>query len=78
MLRTPNISSQKLRTPPRGCFFVDLAVLCGVCGVLYSNLARLQGEMRCAREFVVSVVSFSQISGDFRGKRDVRETLWCL
>ena len=51
MLRTPNISSQKLRTPPRGCFFVDLAVLCGVCGVLYSNVARFQGETRCAREF---------------------------
>ena len=33
------------------------------------------------REFVVSVVSvvpFTQISRDFRGKRDVRESSWCL
>ena len=48
------------------------------CGVFKLNIARLRGETRCAREFVVSVVSFTQISRDFRGKRDVRESSWCL
>ena len=34
--------------------------------------------MRCAREFVVSVVSFTEISRDLCMKRDVRESSWCL
>ena len=36
-----------------------------------SNLIGFRHETRCVREFVVSVVSFSQFSRDFNMKRDV-------